>query len=724
MFGLDFFFIYALFALPLAGLPVLLHMLFRRKSPVVFFPTLRFIKASIQQTAARRKIQRWVLLACRILLLALLIWSISQPYIRASSPFAAGQSVVAAIVVDTSYSMLLRDQEITLLDKANDIISDLLREQLKDAQVAIFHSQPPPSDKPEQPQTAARIQSEWTALKPQPALQPLFNRCIAAANLLARQQADQKWLVILTDTQSREFPTALPAVDDARIVFFDLHPDEPRSAGITAVRMEPEQPIPGIGCQAAVEVTGRAGDARAFSLNITRLDAASLKQAGPLMATFDGTGRSRVRIPLPQGLPIERWLLITANLQADDNLSWDNARSQLVELPPRQSVSFIDAPSQPGASNFIRLALDPWEGKLSTWPVEVKRVTQLTGQENVAVLPLTDWPDQPTANRLRTFVAEGGTAILLLQPGIEQAWPKLSDAHRNALLSLLPADLAPTLPGGGSAGSGLYRPVPPARIDPILQGLTDPSFRLNQLTVRRFVPFQTPSDPAVSTILHLSPASGDSRTLSFGLLYRRTVASGRAFTFATLPESRYLSPHTHPLFLPLLVSMSLRPPGLRDAQNVEIGQPLILAGNPYAAYTELEVQGPANLRYRVRPTFDPAGRRFAFNDTNQPGLYHWRTPRDNATVAVGNVQLPAAESDLIYKSGQSVLPPGPNCLVVRSYQDLQNTVAQFSQPQRRWTWPLVFVLVLICFEALLASMSDLWKPLSLRQLLPQSNPSA
>ncbi|MDB5172996.1 MAG: hypothetical protein JWN51_1769, partial [Phycisphaerales bacterium] len=47
MSGLTFLFSAALWALPLAGLPVLLHLLFRRKSPVIQFSTIRFIKASM-----------------------------------------------------------------------------------------------------------------------------------------------------------------------------------------------------------------------------------------------------------------------------------------------------------------------------------------------------------------------------------------------------------------------------------------------------------------------------------------------------------------------------------------------------------------------------------------------------------------------------------------------------------------------------------------------------
>jgi hypothetical protein len=712
--SLSFLFASALWALPLAGLPVLLHMLFRRKSPVVFFSTLRFIKSSIQQTAARRRVQRWVLLACRVLLLALLIWAIAQPVrILATGWADAGPSLVAAVVVDTSYSMQLRQREVTLLDQANDIVQQLLREPLKDARVSIFHSLPLPADNPEQLQTASEILSQWSGLKPQPSPVPLSQRCASAMQFLSRQQAGQKWLIILTDLQSREFPTPLPTLDEGRLILFDLHPEKPRSFGITSVRVKPEQPIPGIGSQVGVEVSGFAGDSRAVSIHISKLDGQKLLTLGPLMATFDTAGRTTVRAPLLKGLPSERHLLLTAELPEDD-LTWDNSRSQLVELPPRQSVTFVDAPTQPTASKIIRLALDPSQGGRPDWPLDVKSSADLTGREQAAVILLTDWPDEARATRLRDFARAGGTLVLLLQPGLEQSWSKLPDRQRNAIAELLPA--APAQFGGSAVG--FFRPVAPARPDPIIEDIADPAAHLEKIAVRRFVPFVAAADPAVTTLLYLSPRDGDSRTQPFGLYYRRRLGLGSVFTFATLPNSRYLSPAAPPALPILLIKSCLPSSEQRDVQNIEIGQPLILAGSRFASYSELEIQDPAGQRTRVKPSPDAAGPKFIFSQTAEPGLYYCRQPADAATLAIANVQLPAAESDLIYRRADSVVAPGPNCLVVHNYADLQTSMAKLNEPEPRWSWPIAIVMVLFCFEALLGSLSQLWKPMTMRAIIP------
>ena len=182
------------------------------------------------------------------------------------------------------------------------------------------------------------------------------------------------------------------------------------------------------------------------------------------------------------------------------------------------------------------------------------------------------------------------------------------------------------------------------------------------------------------------------------------------FAFSTLPDGRYLSPPTHPLLLPLLVNMAMRPPAQQTIQNVEIGEELTVRGPEYADVPAMEVEEPGGQRVRVEAMVDAKGRQFAFADTLQAGLYRWRKPGDTEPVALSNVQLPAGESDLIYKPSEAVVSPSANCIVVRSYSELQSSMARLSEPAPRWTWPIAFLLLLICFEAMLGSMSEIAKP--------------
>ncbi len=718
MFGLEFLFSTALWALPLAGLPLVLHLLFRRKSPVVAFPTLRFIRASIQRTAARRRVQRWLLLATRMLLLALLIWAIAQPAKMLASGWFAGDSTIAAIVVDTSYSMELKDQQSTLLDRANVMVEDLLRGQLRDSRVAIFKSSPARGeDQSEQLRPVSKIQSEWTALRPQPNPVPLVERIAAATDLLKRQSANGKWLIVISDFQSREFPRALADFPDGRVILLDLQPPTARSAGITRVAIDPEQPIPGVGSEGIVEVAGRASDSRPVTLTLKSLDGSrEISRQGPLMANFDTDGRVRVRFPIK--LPAERWLLLHGQLEADDVMAWDNARDLLIDIPARRNVTLLENPALPDATRVTKLALDPAEGKLESWPIAVRSAPSADGKQNVLVAILSQWPDAATARRWRDFVRAGGTLVLMTQPGLETTW---ADAPAEARAAL--GELLPSTPINAPPVDRTHRAMVLSPHDRLLAKLIEGGMKLDNVSVRRFVPFAV-VDPEVTAILGVSPVSG-STARPQPLLLRRPVGTGMVYTLATVPESRFTNLATHPVFLPMLVRMSLRPVSESDAANVELGEPLIVAGSKFASTAQLEIEDPSRQTVIVTPSDDPkGGRRFVFDQADAPGLYFWRRPGVTEPMAIANVQLPAAEAELAYRPAGSVASPGPNTLIARSLEELEGKMAAVSEPAPRWSWAIALVLFLLCLEALMGSISQLWNPIAWRAIFGRSAGSA
>ncbi len=415
--------------------------------------------------------------------------------------------------------------------------------------------------------------------------------------------------------------------------------------------MDPEQPIPGVGSQAVVEVAGRAGDAnKVVSLKLTTLGGKELASKPPMSISFGSNGRAQVRFDLKEGLPAptdsagkpDRFLLVHAELPKDQ-MHWDDVREQLVELPPRQSVTAIDAAQQPGASRFLRLVLDPWEGKDASWPLVVKAAGDFSGQEQVAILMLTQWPDENRALRLAEFARSGGTLILLIQPGLEQSWAKLPDRQKAAVAAILPA-----VPVTNDSPAGAYRAAPAASGDPLLQGLTDESVRINDIIVRRFVPFTKPTESTVATLLSISPAAPGQGRGPTVFSSRRSVGSGSIFLWSTLPDPLYTNLATHPVFLPLMVRMSLRA-SQGDAENVEIGHPLGLRARSAASVAGVEITAPDGAVHQFQPDakgsgnpfrWDDKAGRLLFTDTASPGLYFWRKPGSASPLAVGNVQLP------------------------------------------------------------------------------------
>lgn len=699
MFGLDFLFSVALWALPLALLPLLLHLLFRRKSPILAFSTLRFVRSSLQQTAARRRVQRWLLLAARILLLALLIWAVAQPArVLRSRWFAAGARVYAAIVVDTSYSMQLSDGQIPLLDRAGSQVTDLLRGQLQGANVALLTSSEKSGAEVERFRSATAVLASWTPLLAEPAPAPLIDRVAAARQLLREQPSGQKWLFILSDFQSREFPRALPpAEDDLRIVAFDLHAPHARSAGITRLTLNPPQPIPGIRSTLTAELAGHPGDVKPVSLRITSIDGRELLVRGPQIATLSPAGQAQVRFDLE--LPAERWQLISASLPADA-MPWDDSRTLAAESGVRQKATLLDRFTSPDtpAARFVRLALDPSEGKLHAWPLEVTQAPSLRGGESVVAAPLAEWPDAAAATRLRDTARSGGTVVLMVRPGLEAKWAALPPAARALLQELLPS-----APRTESPADELYRAQASsaARAHPQFKTLLEDTSSLSTLVVRRVCPFAIDDPRTTSVLLTLTPPRIGVPPQS--LLFRREVGSGVVYTWATLPDMQQTNLATHPLFMPLLVSSALRPAAAAGARNLELGERLTLDAPGLSAPLNVHASGGEVYRATAAATGS-----FILDRKLPVGIYTWKRAQAPEPAAVSSVQPPSAESELITREADSVLPPGEKTLVVRSLDELQQQLATLREPEPRWSLPIALALSLLCLESFLAG-SSFWR---------------
>ncbi|MGB5811316.1 MAG: BatA domain-containing protein [Polyangiales bacterium] len=121
------------FGLPwvLAGLvavaaPILAHLLRKQKLPRQTFPTIAFLHRVHATRATRLRIVDMLLLAIRVLLVALLVLVAAQPYRVVQSSVADRQHALA-IVLDDSMSMSAIHEGKTLIERA----ASLARDQLK-----------------------------------------------------------------------------------------------------------------------------------------------------------------------------------------------------------------------------------------------------------------------------------------------------------------------------------------------------------------------------------------------------------------------------------------------------------------------------------------------------------------------------------------------------------------------------------------------------------------
>lgn len=691
MFGFDFLFFGALLALPLAGLPVLLHLLYRRKSTVHFFSTLRFIRASVQQTAARRRVQKWLLLAARVALLLFLILAAAQPARKIASNWSSSGSSIAAVVVDTSYSMKLHDDQQDLVGQANRVVTELLKSELSDSSVALFTSVASPTTETLQPSN--KLATNWTPLQPTASPQPLADRIGAAMRFLDAQQASQKWLIVVSDLQNREFPRPLSEWNGGRFLVMNLRSPSARSTGIASIRLDPPQPIAGVGCDAVVKVVGRAGDSRAVTVRLTDPDNKPLAQTPPQIARLDDAGQVELRFEFT--MPRQPWVIASAELNGDDDMNWDNQRALVVQTPSQRRVKLLNGSASGFATSAIQLALDPSEGKSPDWPLKIQTSASIDGDDLAIVTIWTDWPDIATAQKLRDAVQRGRTLVLFLRPGLQETWSKLSDPLKQAISPLLPG-----VPVTSTSSDFSRHAIAPAAGENPLRDLFDERFHLAGLMAQRVVPIDRRGE---SRVLLDSVLNSPGTDRPSPLLLRHSLGTGAIYTLTTLPDPKYSNLATHPIFLPMLVRSCLPDAQSSLAQNVELGATL---KQTIANHTTVVVHAPGDAQFSIDR---PAGQSdFVYPRPADPGMYRWTDKNSLAPLAITSVQTPSGESELSYRDPKSIFA-GDQVVIASNLDELRSQITSQTQPQPRWSPLVAAVLLMMCLEAFLGNSARLWR---------------
>ncbi len=98
---------FAVAGLALAGLPILIHLLNRRRYKVVQWAAMDFLLRAMRKNRRRVRFEQWLLLACRCLVLALLGLALSRPLGCDATSAAAlgGRTGLHVFVIDDGFSM-------------------------------------------------------------------------------------------------------------------------------------------------------------------------------------------------------------------------------------------------------------------------------------------------------------------------------------------------------------------------------------------------------------------------------------------------------------------------------------------------------------------------------------------------------------------------------------------------------------------------------------------
>jgi Aerotolerance regulator N-terminal len=431
----------------LATVPIVLHLLFRRKAPRVDLGSLRFLRIALKDNAHRRKVRRWLLLALRmagILLLGLLF---ARPY--SAKPAVPGNDREIAVLIDRSASMGAGGPNRSAYAKARDAVSKLLA-GLPDGTVvhlATFDESgvtPIPSGIIEDvPKKEGLTGTE-------------FAKGIAwARDRVVQSRRKLREVHLFTDLQRSglehpspdPFPTGIDVevVDVGRTLRGNLAVAEAR-----AVVEEIREGAPPL--ISALVFNAGAFVARGVEVRLTLEGPGGKFQ---LTEKVDVAGTSRREVRFRPDVKKPGLYRGSVEVVSDDELPFDNLRHLAFEARRPESVLLVDG--EPGASVFsndtyflestLRLRLpgagpsatpfDPrriaWEGG-ANWPSLAE--TRVVVLANVGDVPIA------VADSLKRFVEGGGRLVLF--SGSKVGLGSLGSLRK---IGLLPAEVEGVVDG-------------------------------------------------------------------------------------------------------------------------------------------------------------------------------------------------------------------------------------------------------------------------------------
>ena len=113
---MSFLFPSFLFALSALSIPILIHLFNFRRYKKLYFSNVRFLQEVVQESRSRSRLKHWLVLVCRILIVAFLVFAFAQPYKPVKQGLVSAGGKAVSIFIDNSFSMNAVGQNGTLLE--------------------------------------------------------------------------------------------------------------------------------------------------------------------------------------------------------------------------------------------------------------------------------------------------------------------------------------------------------------------------------------------------------------------------------------------------------------------------------------------------------------------------------------------------------------------------------------------------------------------------------
>lgn len=719
------------FAVPLflaaalaAAIPVIVHMINRQRAKDLPFPTLRFLRVSVQKTRRRRRIHDVLLMLVRCAALVLIALGLAKPTLtNLKTLFGSGATTAAAIVLDNSASMGTIDNDRQRFQTAMGAAGQIM-DQLRDGdQVAFFPTCGTPfpeQGKLDRTQDQVRQMLAGTRLSYERA--DVGSRILDARRLLAEADAPNKQIFVVSDLQRisleslkkeaedgakagrSEAPLA-PEEEKAReipIIFVDCHRAPKPNVAVTAVTLEAAVPVAGLPVKATVELVNSHGKSNTKHVDlyidgVKEATSPALTVPGESRVTHDfvfrfrsgGFHRGEVRLVGEDGNPRDdrRWF----SMEVDQGIPVRIVKNRTNEIPFLEDTFYLEralGAGKPGSS-ALKISLLT-ASQLPNEPLSNDKVIFLVN------LPA---PDDATAARLRSFVEQGGNLFWICGDDVKpEDYNAANERAEGRLLPVPLVDVREPKPGDDRDSWSIGFLDKKHRA---LSQLTEPAALYEKVLVYKHVRMDAGRTKDAQVLARLDDGEP--------LLVQRKIGQGMSLMLGTSCHRAWTSLPMRPIFVPLLTRLTFELAGSEAARYEGIaGAPLVLQFDNQIRPTAVEIIPPSGetIRKSTADATGAAAASFRYADTRDIGIYLLRlvgsVSRKQLAYAV-NVDPEEADPGKTTPDELKELFADTPLVFAANPDDLSSTFDWLRKGKSLWGTFLAIVLAVLVLETFISN---------------------
>lgn len=540
------------------AIPIIVHLLNRRRFKRVKWAAMRFLEVSLERNQRRMKVEDWILLLLRLVIVALIVLALSRPATDWIKSSGLGSTVTASVIVDSSASMQRTDQnsDLSRFQIAKETAREALSSTPKGSSSSIlFAANSSGSGMKEPSHDNKRVTNIINKTKVSDRGSDLFPAIQSSINSLNNSPSTQKELIIITDGEAsawKQFESISRAIDQNKdtinttIALVGKTPAE----NIAITSLTQKTPIVSVGqpMRLSVGITN-FGE---LEINDLPIQISVNENTSGLPINIDSikSGEEKIITAFVE-IDSPGYLRIKAEFDYKDSKSVDNSREIVIRAVEKIQTLLIDG--EPGRSItesetfFLQNALIPVPEELIDSFFISSDIINLGSIQDIEindydVIFLANVPDfsDELSNQLNNFVQSGGGLVVFPGDNINTSFYN-QELHEK--LNLLPASYGKTLPIEGTnsilslQASGYNHPLVELWNDPGAGTLGD---------VKTFKAFELVTKDGVDSNIAIQYNNGSAAVIE------ADIGLGKVYQFSSSADTEWNDLPVKAAFLPIV----------------------------------------------------------------------------------------------------------------------------------------------------------------------------